>query len=451
MRNKKLSRREFLRTGALAAGGAALAGAIPSALAAPPAQEGVVINYWAFWNNYGAAVEAFQDALNEYVAPNTVQVTVGVNAEEAFLPAVSAGTPPDIGTGHHYVDYMANEQIVPIEDFVAASEVIQKQFFPDAAWNGTFWNGVQYGVSAIEAFVRRGLNYNTRLVEEAGLDPDNPPQTWSELLAWHEALTKFDDAGNLIQIGLDPYDAEGGVFASNDGSFQSESWGFKWWDRDTETFDLNNEMMANSFDTMGEFVKIVGADNLNGFRAVAGQGTWGTAFEAEVQAMIIEGYWHPGEVAVTKPEVSQYNRASWAPVSDNRRGTKMQFAGGHMVFLFKGAVVPADVTFPVAEFLNTNAHFDPVYELVGWLPAYIPYLQTVDTSIYPGLDFYVQSISEATEIWGSNGVETESFIGRKMNELRERHYRGELTGAQAAEELQREAEQNWDESGYGTM
>lgn len=65
--------------------------------------------------------------------------------------------------------------------------------------------------------MRRGLGYNARMVEEAGLDPDNPPVTWAETFAWHEALTKFDDAGNLIQIGLDPYDVEDRVGPGNDG------------------------------------------------------------------------------------------------------------------------------------------------------------------------------------------------------------------------------------------
>jgi multiple sugar transport system substrate-binding protein len=449
MRNKKLSRREFLRTGALAAGGAALAGAIPSALAAPPAQEGVTITFWAFWSQYQQVIDAVLEEMNAYIAPNTVEVTTGVNAEQAFLPAVAAGTPPDIGTGHHYVDYMSNAQVVPIDDLVAASDVVQKQFYAEANWNGTLWQGIQYGIPAIEGFFRRGLNYNSKLVEEAGLDPDNPPQTWSELLVWHEALTKFDDAGNLIQIGLDPWDAEGGVFATNDGSFHAESWGVTWWDRDTQTFYLNDPRMAEGFDTMNEFVKVIGPDNLSGFRAAEGQGNWGTAFEAGVQAMIIEGYWHPGETYNTKPEVGQYNRATWVPVPDSRRGTKIQFAGGHMVFLYKDAANPADVAFPVGEFLNTNVHFDAAFNLLGWLPGYIPYLETADASAYPGLDFYLKSITEATEMWGSNPVEIESYIGQQHAIIRERHFRGELTGQQAADELQSKAEQNWDESGFG--
>ena len=52
----------------------------------------------------------------------------------------------------------------------------------------------------------------------------------------------------------------------------------------------------------------MGADNLQGVRSVEGQGTWGGSYNAEVQAMIIEGYWHPGETAKEKPEVAKLNR-----------------------------------------------------------------------------------------------------------------------------------------------
>ena len=77
-----------------------------------------------------------------------------------------------------------------------------------------------YGVPANECFFRRGLNYNYKMLEDAGLDPDNVPTTWETLFDWHKTLTKFDAAGNLVQIGLDPYDAEASVW-STDGYAQA--------------------------------------------------------------------------------------------------------------------------------------------------------------------------------------------------------------------------------------
>jgi len=475
MSERKLNRRDFLRLSMLAAGGVALSActsasaptgqtpatpasgdaptAAPAAAAeptsnAPPQTEAGTIAYWTFWSQYGTAANAFGPILQERVAPHKIDIRSGVNADEVFLTAVAAGTPPDIGTGHHYIDYMSKGQAIEVGDFVATSSILKKENFSEAAWNGQFYQGKHYGVSGIEAFVRRGLNYNTRLVEEAGLDPDNPPQTWPEMMEWHKKLTKFDSAGNLIQIGYDPTDAEGGLFATSDGSFIPDSWGFQWFDTKNRTFNIDNPLMAEGMDTLAEFVKVIGPDNLAGMRSVQGQGSWGDSYNAEVQAMILEGYWHPGETAQTKPEVAKLNRATWMPVSEARRGAKVQQGGGHMVFLYKGAKNPPEQAWPVAEFLNTKEHCDPVFTTVGWLPDYKPYLQGVDPSPYPGLDFYINSVNEATEWNYPLWVEIESFVSTKYNEYFEKVYRGEMTGKDAAAALQEDAEKEWKEAGY---
>jgi ABC-type glycerol-3-phosphate transport system substrate-binding protein len=292
-------------------------------------------------------------------------------------------------------------------------------------------------------------------VEEAGLDPDNPPVTWPELLEWHEKLTQFDDAGNLLQIGLDPYDAEGGARGGGDGHFIADSWGFQWFDPDSGEFNLDNEKMAEGLETMGEFVRIVGPDNLQGMRSVEGQGTWGGAYNAEVQAMIIEGYWHPGETAHEKPEVSEVTRATWPPVPENRRDVKYQFGGGHPTFLFKDAEHALE-GWPVMEWLQSDACLDIIFETIGWLPALTSYINEVteDCKAHPedyppGLEFYLRSAEEATEWHESAKCPITSFASTKTGELREAVYRDEMSGAEAAKKLQEACEQEWKEAGFG--
>lgn len=458
---RMLSRRDFLRAMSALGAGSVLAACVPAAPspstggateeqeAAAPAAEGVKLQLWAFWTQLGKVEEKFRqtEELKQALGNNTVEFRFGFE-REAFLAAVAGGTPPDAGTQWGYIDFMSRGAAIPLDDYIAASTVISPDKFIEGNWDTVQYQGKVYGIPAWECFVRRGLNYNARLVEEAGLDPEKPPVTWDETWTWHEALTKFDDAGNLIQIGLDPYDAEGGVGPGDDGWFLADSWGFAWFDPDTQEFNLDNELMIEGLETMGEFVKLIGPDNLAGMRTVEGQGDWGGSFNAEVQAMIIEGYWHPGETFNEKPEVAQVNRATWVPVPEARRGTKIQFGGGHMVQIFKDAKYH-DEAWPLIEWLQTKAVHDIIFNDIGWLPAYRPYFDQADPSKFPGLDFYFNSIKEAT-YWGpyiSN--EISNFVAQKFIEIREAVFRDQMTAAEAAAKLQDETVKEWKASGFG--
>ncbi len=454
------SRREFLRRSSLLAAGGLLVACAPAAPGAAPAAAGGeaaapaaaagAIQYWFGWGStYGGqtwdALKATEE-LKALLGDNTLETKGNTNAE-AFLTAVAAGTPPDGASNLQYLDYMARGVLVPVDDWIAASEVIKKENYLEGSWNDGFFQGTMYGAPANEGFLRYGLNYNTRMVEEAGLDPETPPLTWEECFAWHEALTKFDDAGNLLQIGMDPYDAMGGQIAIQDGFFPPVSWGWKWFDPETGTFDLDNENMIQSFDIMGEFYKLAGPDNMAGLRQVEGQGGWGGSFNTEVQAMIIEGYWHPGETMIEKAEVGAFNRASWAPVPGSRAGTKVQGYGGHYVIFFKDAK-NTEPMFKVAEFLNTNQACEIIFANVGWLPGLRPFLETVDPATYPGLDFYFKSIDEATE-WSSPArCPITQYVGQQYAQIREANFRGEMTAAEAAAEFQRRCEEEYTNAGF---
>ncbi len=453
MKNSHWTRRDFLRVAGTAGGLAALAACAPTAPAAGEVagavvEEGVTVNFWIFWGQPGRIADQLlaTPELEELMGPNTLEFRTSV-AREARLAAIAAGTPPDIGALGNYLDFMARGVVVPLDDYIAASTMINAEDFIPGNWEVIQYQGTIYGVPAIECFLRRGLNYNTALVGEAGLDPESPPETWAELMVWHEALTQFDESGNLLQIGIDPYDAEGGVGPGNDGWTLTESWGFEYFDEDTKTFNLDHELMAQGLETLGEFVQLIGPDNLVGMRAVEGQGTWGGAYNAGIQALIIEGYWHPGETFNEKPDIAEHNRATWCPVPENRRGEKIQYGGGHMVQIFKDGQYK-DEAWPVAEWLQTAGWCDLIFENIGWLPAYKPYFDNADTDKFPGLQFYFDSVNEAT-YWGPLiRCEIETFVNQKYVEARERVFRGEATGTEAAAAMQEAAVAEYKAAGF---
>ncbi|MCB0085161.1 MAG: twin-arginine translocation signal domain-containing protein, partial [Caldilineaceae bacterium] len=269
MSMNNLSRRDFLRgLSALSVSGLLAAcspAGTPSGSEAEggdtgASQEGKTISYWVFWGSPGAiADELLADPeLGKYIGEgNTIDFKSGVD-QQARLTAVAGGTPPDVGILGEYLDFMSRGVVDPLDSYIETSEVISQDKFIPGNWEVIQYQGTVYGIPGFECFVRRGLEFNSRMIEEAGLDPENPPVTWDELFSWHETLTKFDDAGNLVQYGIDPYDAEGGTGPGNDGWFMAESWGFDYFDPDTKEFNLDNEMMVQGLETMGEFIKLIG-------------------------------------------------------------------------------------------------------------------------------------------------------------------------------------------------
>ena len=460
-RNSGFSRRQFLKASSMLAVGGVLAACAPAPGGAPapaaseggesaPAAAAGVAQYWVGWANLQPAWDSFVQTQEWADWMDGAQVDLkSASTAEALLTAVAAGDPPDGASNTQYLDYMARGVLLPIEDLVANSSIVKQEDYLEGTWNDAFYQGTMYGVPANEGFLRYGLNYNARMVEEAGLDPDNPPLTWEDCLVWHEALTKFDDAGNMIQVGLDPYDAMGGQIGIQDGFYPPVSWGWKWFDPETGAFDLDNDMMVQAFEIMGEFYKIAGPDNMQGMRQVQGQGGWGPSFNAEVQAMIIEGYWHPGETYVEKPEVSEVNRATWAPVPASREGVKVQGTGGHYVIMFKDAK-NTDTMFKAAEFLNTDVAMNTIFENTGWLPGRPGFIATIDPSTRPGLDFYFNSVDEATE-WSSPArCPITQFVSTQYQQLRQEQYRDEMTAAEAAAEFQKRCEEEYKNAGFAS-
>ena len=161
-----------------------------------------------------------------------------------MLTALAGGTAPDGGSNFGtYPDLWYRGVLLPVDDKIAASTIVKKDEILPQLWESSIYDGKMIGVPGLESYIWWGLNYNSKAVQDAGLDPENPPVTWEEALEWHKALTKFDDAGNLQQFGLDPFDAMAG-----ETDFASQSFGgTNWWDEQTRKIDLNTDAIAQAW------------------------------------------------------------------------------------------------------------------------------------------------------------------------------------------------------------
>jgi multiple sugar transport system substrate-binding protein len=362
----------------------------------------------------------------------------GAVPSEAILTAVAAGTPPDGGSNFDYPNLFYKGAVIPVNDYVATSTRIKKDDVLEKLWESSFYGDKMIGVPGIEGYLWWGLNCNIDTATKDGLDPTTLPTTWEDVLAWHKKETKFDSAGNLQSFGLDPYDAMAG---EQDFAVQSFG-GFNWWDEVNRKINLNNDAMIAALDMCGQFIKVVGPDKFDGMRQTQGMGGWGGSYNAGMQNMIIEGYWHPGETEIQKPEVAQYNRATWAPVPASRAGKKIMATGAHFIQIFKDAA-HKDGIFKFSELLWTDEFSDILFKEVGWIFGRKSYLAKVDPKAYPGLDFYMKAFNEVDEWIIGRRCPIHQFVLTQYTEIRAKVARDTMTPAEGAAELQKRAENEW--------
>jgi len=462
MESNGITRRHFLKAAAVASTGALLAACAPqpapttapaksepkpaSPTQAPAAKAPVTVRLWVAWGNMN---KLFQDDVWSKM-PEFQDICKGITIEykgntgdAPVTTALAAGDPPEAASNISYAQLAIKDVFLDCEPLVAASKYIKKDDFIPAIWDFCkFWTfkGL-LGVPAFESYLDYGLNYNVELVKKAGLNPDQPPATFTEALEWHKALTVKDAAGNLKQFGLDPYDAMGG---DPDGIQVATN--FKWWDDKDGKFRFTDDRIVQYIETTKKYYDLMGPDQIAGLRQAEGMGGWGGAYNARVQAMIIEGYWHPGETTVQAPEVAKENKASWTLVIDPLKGKKIQVAGGHTFAIFKKSKTPQDA-FRLAEFFLTDAALDVLFKQVGWIVGKKSWVQKIKPDAYPGLEFYFKSANEATDWYQLRRCPLHGFLWGQWSEVREMVYRGKITPKQGTEEMQKRAEAEWKNQG----
>ncbi len=196
-----MDRRQFL------AGTAALAG---GALARPALAQGATEVSFFYPIAVGGPITKLIDAYaadfeKENPSIRIKPIYAGTYQETIVkaLTAHKAGTPPvtSVLLSTDMFTLIDEDAIVPFDDFVKTEDDKKwlQSFFPGFMLNsqtgGKTW-GAPFQRSTVV------LYWNKELFKEAGLDPEKPPQTWDEQVAFAEKLTKRDASGNVTQWGI---------------------------------------------------------------------------------------------------------------------------------------------------------------------------------------------------------------------------------------------------------
>ena len=186
-----------------------LAAVSATALAAPAAAETELTMYYPIAVG-GALTEVVDGIVADFEAANPdikVNAIYSGNYDDTRVRALSAlasGEPAQLAVMFSIDAYDLIEQdlIVAFEDIDGVDPDWLNSFYPALMANsrieGKTW-GIPFQRSTIVAY------YNKDMFRDAGLDPENPPATWEELVSMGKALTKGDTYGLMIPSTGYPY------------------------------------------------------------------------------------------------------------------------------------------------------------------------------------------------------------------------------------------------------
>ncbi|MEZ0537440.1 ABC transporter substrate-binding protein [Caldicellulosiruptoraceae bacterium PP1] len=163
-----------------------------------PGSKGTVV----FWGGqFDPADKPFEDF--EKKTGYKVSYPVNFVDQSKLFAAIASGNPPDAVFIYNdwIIPLAAQKALRPIDEYMSkAKDISYKEFLPFTLKWGEY-KGKHYSLPwDIDFDV---LYWNKDLFEQAGLDPDRPPQTWDELKKYIKILTKYDSKGNIVQLGMD--------------------------------------------------------------------------------------------------------------------------------------------------------------------------------------------------------------------------------------------------------
>lgn len=192
----------------------------------------IVLEYWTgFTGPDGRFMQLLVDRFNqEYAGQIKVNMSTMLWGDYyTKLPiSLASAMGPDVGIVH--IDSIRNiadqGMIIPLDDYLDVMDIEVGDIVP-SVWEAAQVEGLQYGVPLdIHPLT---FYWNKDLFAEAGLDPENPPNSREEFLEAARLLTKdttgdgrIDQWGTMIPIGWPNYFLWFSIFYSNEGVLFNE-------------------------------------------------------------------------------------------------------------------------------------------------------------------------------------------------------------------------------------
>ncbi len=297
---KPLTRRQLLLgigrfglgIGAMSALAACTPAAAPTAQTeggeAPPAsQEVVTIQYWTFWADrwgefQGKIVEEY-NRTHDGIQVEMLIVPWGELATK-LLTAVSAGNPPDFSiiNRSEVVEWAVRGGVLPLDDYIAASDEVNPEDWFESAWTECVWEGKAYA-QPFESGTYAAW-YHIGLFEEAGLDLAALPTTWSEVDAMAEAITQGTPQDGYTRVGFIPWGSRQDLLGWLAGG--------EWYDEEARQITAVTPENIAAMEWVKQYADRYGGEALERFRQSLGGGdTEDDPFYRDQLGSVWKGSW----------------------------------------------------------------------------------------------------------------------------------------------------------------
>lgn len=313
----------------------------------------------------------------------------GVAAESKYIALLASGTPPSVVVFDRFqvATYAIRGAFRPLDDLIAQEKYDMGRFMPATVDEGKGMDGKQYALPT--GTDDRVLYWNKDLFQQAGLDPEKPPQDWPTLKDYATRLTKAQGA-QVQQLGM----------AMNFGpqAFYLWSWagGGHWLKRlgngkpDPWHADFSNAANVDALAYLYGLLQVQGGQRPLewGQKNSGGAGIQNTAwgvlpkyqdvFSAGKVAMTVAGNWSLGGIARTYAQTKLNFGVTSIPRKDAGMAP-ITWAGGWSYVISHGVKDPA------AAFKLATTFLTEEYELAYNAAAQIDQAKTTPGAIYfPG-------------------------------------------------------------------
>lgn len=280
----------------------------------------------------------------------------GQMSQQKLLTSIVGDVAPDIVVQDRFsvADWASRGAFMPLDGFIARDlgrdpNCPNRSDYYPAVWEECMFGGKTYAIP--EAADNRALYWNRAIfrakakeLRAAGVDPDRPPRTWSETLAYNKVLTEFRPDGTLKRAGFMPNYGNSWLYLfafQNDAEFISS-------DGRRCTLDTPASEEALAFIVKG-YDQLGGYANARAFESSFLAHANSPFFTGQV-AMIINGDWSLDEMSRYAPQLDF--AVAPAPVPDDRyyhrgrfakdKDTFITWAGGFSLVIPRGAPHPED-------------------------------------------------------------------------------------------------------------